>query len=97
MDNAYNRRFPRRSFLSGTLAGAAIAPLCTLPLCAEVPHRSSLRHDRSSPALAYAFLDDMMDLYTIGATLRMAQSFVPTRALRSGDVSYTYDDALVAI
>lgn len=46
---------------------------------------------------AYGFLDRMMDLHAQGTDLRLAQSFVPTPTFDNGDVSYTYDDAVVII
>ena len=39
----------------------------------------------------------MLDLYASGPTLRLAQSFVPTKALRLGPVAFTYDQAVLAI
>jgi len=46
---------------------------------------------------AYTFVDRMMDLYSTGDTLRVAQSFVPTATFDDGDVSYTYDDAVLIV
>jgi hypothetical protein len=46
---------------------------------------------------AYGFIDTMMDLHAQGATLRLVQSFVPTPTFDNGDVSYTYDDAVLII
>ena len=46
---------------------------------------------------AYVFVDRMMDLYGSGDTLRVAQSFVPTSTFDDGDVSYTYDDAVLIV
>lgn len=44
---------------------------------------------------AYGFLDRMMDLHAQGDDLRLAQSFVATPSFDNGDISYTYDDAVV--
>jgi hypothetical protein len=44
---------------------------------------------------AYSFIDTMMDLHAQGTTLRLAQSFVPTPTFDDGDISYTYDDAVM--
>jgi hypothetical protein len=46
---------------------------------------------------AYLFLDRMMDLHAQGDTLRLAQSYLPTSTFDNGDVSYTYDDAVMII
>ena len=51
----------------------------------------------TSLAKAYAFLDSMMDLYAKGATLRLIQSYVPTRALNLDDTGFTYDNAATQI
>jgi hypothetical protein len=52
---------------------------------------------QSAPPLdrAYSFLFAMMDRYQQGSTLRVVQSFVPTQTFSNGDVSYTYDDAVM--
>ncbi len=44
---------------------------------------------------AYTFIDQMIDLHGSGDTLRLAQSYVPTATFDNGDVSYTYDDAVL--
>lgn len=44
---------------------------------------------------AYSFIDTMMDMHAQGTTLRLAQSFVATPTFDGGDVSYTYDDAVL--
>jgi hypothetical protein len=44
---------------------------------------------------AYSFIDTMMDLHAQGTTLRLAQSFVATPTFDGGDISYTYDDAVL--
>lgn len=44
---------------------------------------------------AYSFIDTMMDLHAQGTTLRLAQSFVATSTFDDGDISYTYDDAVL--
>jgi hypothetical protein len=46
---------------------------------------------------AYQFIDTMMDLHAQGSTLRLVQSFVPTPTFDDGDVSYTYDDAVLIV
>lgn len=46
---------------------------------------------------AYSFIYTMMDLHAQGATLRLAQSFVPTPTFDDGDTSYTYDDAVLIV
>jgi hypothetical protein len=46
---------------------------------------------------AYAFLDGEMDRYATGASLRLVQSYVPTSTFSNGDISYTYDDAVMLI
>lgn len=50
-----------------------------------------------SLANAYAFLTERMDRYAQGGTLRLVQSYVPTAAFSSGDISYTYDDDVMLI
>jgi len=52
-----------------------------------------IRGLKRSLARAYEFLDEMMDLYANGITLRLAQSYVPTTAQNLGDLAYTYDNA----
>jgi hypothetical protein len=44
---------------------------------------------------AYGFIDTMMDMHAQGTTLRLVQSFVPTPTFDNGDISYTYDDAVL--
>jgi len=44
---------------------------------------------------AYDFLFQMMDLHAQGGELRLAQSYVATPTFDGGDVSYTYDDAVM--
>ncbi len=44
---------------------------------------------------AYNFIDTMMDMHAQGTTLRLAQSFVATPTFDDGDISYTYDDAVL--
>ncbi len=44
---------------------------------------------------AYGFIDTMMDMHAQGTSLRLAQSFVATPAFDDGDISYTYDDAVL--
>jgi hypothetical protein len=46
---------------------------------------------------AYTFLDNMMDTYASGSTLRLPPSYVNTPASNNGDVAYIYDDALMII
>ena len=46
---------------------------------------------------AYAFLDTRMDKYAQGTTLRLVQSYVPTSTFSNGDISYTYDDAVMLV
>lgn len=46
---------------------------------------------------AYIFLDGMMDRYAQGDTLRLVQSYVQTPIFDNGDISYTYDDAVMII
>jgi hypothetical protein len=76
----------RRGFIRFALAAAALRPSLALA-----------RSPATSLDLAYEFLDEMMDRYFTGRALRLVQSFVPTKALRIGDIGYTYDNALVAI
>jgi hypothetical protein len=50
----------------------------------------------SSPASAYLFLDQMMDRYATGPTLRLVQSFTGGTLQKKGFTgSVTYDDAVV--
>jgi len=44
---------------------------------------------------AYSFIDTMMDMHAQGTSLRLAQSFVATPTFNDGDISYTYDDAVL--
>lgn len=53
------------------------------------------RKTSTSVDRAFAFLDRMMDLYASGDTLRLAQSFVPTKALHLGATAFTYDQAVL--
>lgn len=46
---------------------------------------------------AYTFLDQMMDMYDTGQTLRLVQSYHPTPTFNDGDTSYTYDDCVTII
>lgn len=46
---------------------------------------------------AYGFLFTMMDLHGRGDDLRLVQSYVSTSTFDGGDVSYTYDDAVVIV
>lgn len=46
---------------------------------------------------AYSFLDARMDAFQHGTTLRLVQSYVPTSTFSNGDISYTYDDAVMLI
>lgn len=48
-------------------------------------------------AKAYSFLASRMDLYQQGPALRLIQSYVPTPTFSNGDISYTYDDAVVIV
>ncbi|MFL5238430.1 MAG: hypothetical protein ACJ8EL_12665 [Rhizomicrobium sp.] len=52
---------------------------------------------RDPLAKAYAFLYEQMDRYQHGGTPRLPQSYVPTATFSNGDVSYTYDDAVMII
>ncbi len=82
-------RMRRIEFLDISLGGVAVA--------AGLRPGLRTRFPSSSLDEAYAFLDNMMDLYVRGTTTRLVQSFVPTRALQLGDIAYTYDSALVVI
>lgn len=44
---------------------------------------------------AYEFLGMMMDLHAQGSALRLPQSYVATPSFDNGDISYTYDDAVM--
>ncbi len=55
------------------------------------------RADETPLDKAYGFLSAMMDLHGQGDALRLAQSFVPTPSFDNGDVSYTYDDAVMIV
>jgi len=44
---------------------------------------------------ATAFLHRMMDLHAQGDSLRLVQSYVATPTFDGGDISYTYDDAVM--
>ena len=75
------------------MAHTAAALLLLLPaadVAAGSPPRDPL-------ARAYAFLDTQMDRYAKGDALRLVQSYVPTATFSNGDISYTYDDAVMVI
>lgn len=77
----------------GGLKAAAAALLLLLPAA-----DGSARPRPHDPlARAYAFLYGDMDRYAQGATLRLAQSYVPTSTFSNGDISYTYDDAVTVV
>jgi hypothetical protein len=56
---------------------------------------AAARADEAPLDKAYDFLDRMMDLHAQGGDLRLVQSFVATPSFDDGDISYTYDDAVV--
>lgn len=80
----------RKDALLATLAFAGCAPLTRVNPAVLNAHAS----DRASASVerAFLFLEAMMDRYARGSTLRLAQSFVPTKALNLGSTSYVYDD-----
>jgi uncharacterized protein YyaL (SSP411 family) len=83
----------RRRALFATFALAACSPATTF--LSPVRDRAGAQgRDASSLDRAYAFLDRMMDLYARGDTLRLAQSFVPTKAFHLGATAFTYDQAV---
>jgi hypothetical protein len=79
----------RRQLLQHSARAAALGCLPGLT--------TRLRAAPTSLAKAYTLLDQMMDLYDVGATLRLSQSFVPTAALNLGNTAYTYDNAATLI
>jgi len=44
---------------------------------------------------AYTFLDNMMDMYASGSTLRLPPSYMNPPPSDNGDLAYIYDDAVV--
>jgi hypothetical protein len=82
---------------SGTALALAPGRLWASPT--PLDRRVPVPHPESATPLdrAYLFLDAMMDKYARGTTARLVQSFVPTRALKLGDIGYTYDNDLVVI
>jgi hypothetical protein len=80
-------------------AAAAIASLALGVTAAGTASGASLpasaRITPASSANAYRFLDQMMDKYATGSTVRLVQSFVPDPAMGAFTDSVTYDDALV--
>ena len=83
----------RKEELLATLAFAGCAPLARmLPINAGP---ASSEESPSSVGLAFDFLDAMMDRYASGATLRLAQSFVPIPASNLGSTAFVYDNAVM--
>lgn len=89
----------RRSFLSLGLRTTTLASIMPLGLieatCASTA--SPPAQQLTSLDKAYVFLDQMMDLYGHGQTIRLLQSYVPTAALDLGNTGFTYDNAVVLI
>src|SRR6202035_6099272 len=76
-----------------TLAFATGVALLTLT---TAPHARPLNNSLTSEAKGYQFLDQMMDKYATGSTLRLVQSYEGGYLGRQGFTdSFTYDDALV--
>lgn len=81
---------------AGLCLGAAAAGTGTAngaPLPASAPVSASITP--ASAANAYRFLDQMMDKYATGSTVRLVQSYIADSAMGSFTDSVTYDDALV--
>jgi hypothetical protein len=87
------RHLTRREALLATLAAAGCAPLhqSVFPAAFEPSEGEA---STSPVARAYIFLERMMDKYASGSTLRLAQSFVPTKASNLGSTAYVYDNAV---
>jgi hypothetical protein len=94
-----SKRSSRRFFLISVAALAATVRLRTSASAARTPLAPRLSPQQAGSPVdrAYAFLDAMMDRYERGSSPRVVQSFVPTKELDLGDISYTYDDTLVII
>ncbi len=89
----------RRSFLSFGLRTTTLAS--TVPLtwleaaCASTG--AAPAQQLTSLEKAYVFLDQMMDFYGQGQTIRLLQSYLPTAALDLGDTGFTYDNAVALL
>jgi hypothetical protein len=87
--------------LAAAGAAASIAPVglgaCGSPRALSTTAIPPLGPARSHAlnARPFVFLERMMDLYYGGSTLRLVQSFVPTPALNLGDLTFTYDNAVM--
>jgi hypothetical protein len=85
----------RRRAIFATFALAACSPRALLTPSLVNPSHAGAHANSPSSTRAFAFLDRMMDLYGAGDALRLAQSFVPTKALRLGATAFTYDQAVL--
>jgi len=80
----------RRAFVGFGARTILVGGLCS--------QRAALRaFAATSLSKAYSFLDNMMDKYATGSTLRLSQSYVRTAALNLGDIGFTYDNAATLI
>jgi len=85
----------RREFIKLALRSAGLATLGSTGPAASASRLFGAELDdpaASSLSKAYMFLDQMMDLYAKGLTLRLAQSYVNTDMLNLGTLGFTYDN-----